>query len=122
MEEIGEPSGWRYLRAPEVGLVMVRGRTGGGGSPFNLGEATVARASVVLADRTVGHAYALGRDKRKAHAAALLDALSQAGEHDAVERLALRPTLERVTSERRQAEEEAAATTVEFFTMARESA
>ena len=31
------------LREPENGLVMVRGRTGGDGAPFNLGEATVSR-------------------------------------------------------------------------------
>ncbi|PLU68681.1 phosphonate C-P lyase system protein PhnG, partial [Sinorhizobium medicae] len=29
------------VRGPETGLVMVRGRMGGGGAPFNLGEATV---------------------------------------------------------------------------------
>ncbi|WP_163595022.1 phosphonate C-P lyase system protein PhnG, partial [Klebsiella pneumoniae] len=32
------------LREPENGLVMVRGRIGGDGAPFNLGEATVSRA------------------------------------------------------------------------------
>ena len=31
------------LREPENGLVMVRGRVGGDGAPFNLGEATVSR-------------------------------------------------------------------------------
>uniref|UniRef100_UPI0019543B91 phosphonate C-P lyase system protein PhnG n=1 Tax=Klebsiella pneumoniae TaxID=573 RepID=UPI0019543B91 len=38
----------RTLRAPEIGLVMVRGRIGGDGAPFNLGEATVTRAAVAL--------------------------------------------------------------------------
>ncbi|MGQ3358871.1 MAG: phosphonate C-P lyase system protein PhnG, partial [Phreatobacter sp.] len=38
------------LRAPEIGLVMVRGRVGGDGAPFNLGEATVTRAAVALPD------------------------------------------------------------------------
>ncbi|TPQ46110.1 phosphonate C-P lyase system protein PhnG, partial [Prosthecomicrobium hirschii] len=38
-------AGARDLRPAEAGLVMVRGRIGGGGSAFNLGEATVARAS-----------------------------------------------------------------------------
>jgi len=37
------------LREPENGLVMVRGRIGGDGAPFNLGEATVSRAAVRLA-------------------------------------------------------------------------
>ena len=39
------------LREPENGLVMVRGRVGGDGAPFNLGEATVSRAAVRLVDR-----------------------------------------------------------------------
>ena len=33
------------LRGPETGLVTVRGRIGGGGAPFNTGEATVTRAT-----------------------------------------------------------------------------
>ena len=37
------------LREAENGLVMVRGRIGGDGAPFNLGEATVSRAAVRLA-------------------------------------------------------------------------
>ena len=36
------------LRGPETGLVTVRGRIGGGGAPFNTGEATVTRATVRL--------------------------------------------------------------------------
>ncbi len=39
------------LREPENGLVMLRGRIGGDGAPFNLGEATVSRAAVRLAHR-----------------------------------------------------------------------
>ena len=38
------------VRGPEVGLVMVRGRAGGGGAPFNLGEASVSRASAAKAN------------------------------------------------------------------------
>ncbi len=56
------------LREPENGLVMVRGRIGGDGAPFNLGEATVSRAAVRLATGEVGFGYALGRDRRKAQA------------------------------------------------------
>ena len=42
------------LREAESGLVMVRGRAGGDGAPFNLGEATVSRAAVRLATGEVG--------------------------------------------------------------------
>nr|WP_269812739.1 phosphonate C-P lyase system protein PhnG [Aurantimonas marina] len=61
------------LRAPEAGLVMRRGRIGGG-APFNLGEACVARASVRLASGEVGHAMVLGRDTDHARLAAFFDA------------------------------------------------
>src|SRR5258705_11526000 len=50
------------LRQPENGLVMVRGRIGGDGAPFNLGEATVSRAAVRLSTREVGVGYTLGPD------------------------------------------------------------
>ena len=49
------------LRGPEVGLVMLRGRAGGGGAAFNLGEMTVARCSV-RAGGFLGHGYVAGRD------------------------------------------------------------
>src|SRR5487761_2763482 len=65
------------LRGPEAGLVMVRGRIGGGGSAFNAGEMTVTRCSVRMADGMVGHAYVAGRDERRAELAALCDALLQ---------------------------------------------
>jgi alpha-D-ribose 1-methylphosphonate 5-triphosphate synthase subunit PhnG len=50
------------LRAPEIGAVMVQGRTGATGAPFNLGEMTVTRASVRLGCGAVGHAWVQGRD------------------------------------------------------------
>src|SRR5262249_42420997 len=39
-----DPVDYVELRAPETGLVMLRGRIGGDGAAFNLGEATVTRA------------------------------------------------------------------------------
>ncbi|MEP5975168.1 MAG: phosphonate C-P lyase system protein PhnG, partial [Nitratireductor sp.] len=71
-EELAE-----LVRGPETGLVMLRGRMGGGGAAFNLGEATVTRATVRLATGEVGHAYALGRDRDKVRIAATVDALWQ---------------------------------------------
>ena len=63
------------LRKAETGSVMVRGRAGSVGKAFNLGEMTVTRASLRLADGTVGHAVR-GRDRQQAETA-LLDALMQ---------------------------------------------
>lgn len=108
------------LRGPETGLVMVRGRIGGGGAPFNLGEATVSRASVRLADGSVGHAYRLGTDRRAAELAALIDALAQDAARRALiaDRL-LTPLSERLRAEAAARAEETAATKVDFFTMVR---
>lgn len=109
----------RVLRAPEIGLVMVRGRVGGDGAPFNLGEATVTRAAVALPDGAIGFGHVLGRDKDKARLAALADALWQApATRDAVEAL-LRPVRDRIAAEAALKRERAAATRVDFFTMVR---
>ena len=66
---------YRVLRGPEAGLAMVRGRAGGGGAPFHLGEMTVTRCSVRTEAGFVGHAYIAGRSERAAQLAALADAL-----------------------------------------------
>lgn len=111
---------YTVLRGAEPGLVMVRGRTGATGAPFNLGEMTVTRCAVRLADGTVGHAYVAGRDPGKARTAAVLDALLASG-HDVarIEELVLIP-LERLEAGRRQTQaRKSAATKVDFFTMVR---
>jgi len=108
------------LRVPENGLVMVRGRTGGDGAPFNLGEATVSRAAVRLAGGEVGFGYVLGRDREKAHLIALCDALIQTQSHaEAVEMQVLAPLRVAMLAERGRKAAEAAATRVDFYTMVR---
>jgi len=71
--------GYKVVRPTETGLVMVRGRVGGSGTAFNLGEMTVTRCAVSLADGTVGLGYVRGRAPAHAEAAALADALLQRG-------------------------------------------
>jgi alpha-D-ribose 1-methylphosphonate 5-triphosphate synthase subunit PhnG len=108
----------RRLRGPETGLVMVRGRAGGDGAPFNLGEMTVTRCSVRLADGTVGHAYVAGRDARQAELAALVDALLQdAAQRATLEQAVIFPLAEAQAAARAAEARRAAATRVEFFTM-----
>ncbi len=108
------------VRGPETGLVMVRGRIGGGGSPFNLGEVTVTRATVRLGSGTVGHAHALGTDREKARLAAIFDALWQEpATREFVEQAILTPICGRIAAETRKKAEETAATRVDFFTMVR---
>lgn len=124
-DEIGKlwerlaPPAYAWLRRPETGLIMVRGRAGGDGAPFNLGEMTVTRCSVRLEGGPVGHAWVAGRDALHAERAAVMDALLQspAPTAELVEGV---DALERAQAERRlAASRKAAATKVEFFTMVR---
>ena len=106
------------LRGPEIGLVMVRGRAGGAGNPFNLGEATVARCTVRTTAGQVGHAYCLGRDLRQAELAAALDAALQGDAHAAVQDRVIAPLAAAQAERRALLARRAAATQVQFFTMA----
>src|SRR6266404_8215335 len=108
------------LRAAENGLVMVRGRIGGDGAPFNLGEATVSRAAVRLSTGEVGFGYVLGRNRNKAQMIALCDALVQSDEFaDAVEENVLAPLRAAMISARNRKATETAATRVDFYTLVR---
>lgn len=117
-EALQSRPGYQALRSPELGLVLVRGRMGGLGDAFNLGEMTVTRAAVRLESGETGLAYVAGRERRHAEIAAAVDAMMQSP--------ALRPQVEtpvvarlhRAQDERRSlAGRKAAATTVDFFTM-----
>jgi alpha-D-ribose 1-methylphosphonate 5-triphosphate synthase subunit PhnG len=108
------------LREPENGLVMVRGRVGGDGAPFNLGEATVSRAAVRLATGEVGFGYTLGRDSQKAQMIALCDALLQSDQFaGAVEAKVLAPLRAGLIAMRNRKAAETAATRVDFYTLVR---
>ncbi len=108
------------LREPENGLVMVRGRIGGDGAPFNIGEATVSRAAVQLASGEIGFGYVLGRDGDKARMIALCDALIQSRDYGpAIEAQVVAPLRAMMTARRDQRAAEAAATRVDFYTMVR---
>ena len=108
------------LRAPENGLVMLRGRVGGDGAPFNIGEATVTRAAVRIPSGEVGFGYVLGRDQNKARLSALCDALWQNADYrDALERDVLAPIRMRAAAERAHQRGQTAATRVDFFTLVR---
>jgi alpha-D-ribose 1-methylphosphonate 5-triphosphate synthase subunit PhnG len=108
------------LRSPESGLVMVRGRVGGDGAPFNLGEATVTRAVVKLRTGETGFGYVLGRDLAKARLIAVCDALLQSETYrNPIERNVVAPIRTRVNAARQRKQEQVAATKVEFFTLVR---
>lgn len=107
------------LRPPEIGAVMVQGRTGGTGQPFNLGEMTVTRCALRLASGAVGHAHVQGRDKAHATRAAVLDALLQTDQADALRTRVLSPLQAEETARRATRAANAAGTKVEFFTLVR---
>ncbi len=120
LRRLDAPPAFELLRAPETGLIMTRGRAGGTGQRFNLGEITVTRAAVRLHDGTVGHAYVVGRDKRKAELAAVFDALLLSGiEHERIIGELINPLVLARLRTRDIVARKAAATRVEFFTMTR---
>lgn len=115
-----------WLRRPETGLVMVRGRIGGSGARFNLGEVPVTRCAVRLDSGTVGVAWVQGRDARHAELAATLDALLQeparGSLHSNIHTHVLEPLAAAQEARRELKARKAAATRVEFYTLAREVA
>lgn len=114
------PPDYEMVRQPETGLVMVRGRMGGTGSPFNLGEVTVTRCVVRLETGETGNAYSLGRNKQKALQSAVIDALWQRDDMKTrIETEIIAPLAESQAAEKDTVREETEATKVNFFTMVR---
>jgi alpha-D-ribose 1-methylphosphonate 5-triphosphate synthase subunit PhnG len=114
------PPDYVELRPIETGLVMLQGRIGGDGAPFNFGEATVTRATVRIPSGEIGFSYVLGRDRDNARLTALCDALWQnEATRDRLEREVLGPIRARLEAERGRRREEIAASRVDFFTLVR---
>lgn len=120
VEHAGDAS-YHFLRKPEIGLVMARGRVGGTGPPFNLGEMTVTRCAVQLANaEIVGFGYVGGRSPQRAELVAGFDALLQVAEHSVrLQSKVIEPLDKRQRSRREGAASKIAQTRVEFFTMVR---
>lgn len=112
-------SAYRKIRAPETGMVMVRGRTGGTGQAFNVGEMTVTRCVVRLDEGSTGYSYIMGRNKRHAELAALADAHLQGNDQAHWMATLIQPLQLQQQQKRSQREAEVAASKVSFFTMVR---
>lgn len=110
---------YRRIRAPETGMVMVRGRAGGTGQAFNVGEMTVTRCVVRLDDGSTGYSYIAGRNKQHAELAALADAHLQGQEQEHWMETLVRPLQRQQQHKRLQREADIAASKVNFFTMVR---
>lgn len=115
----GPEQPFNWLRRPEIGGVMVQGRTGGTGARFNVGEITVTRCSLQLDTGEIGHAVVQGRNKTKAKQAAVVDALMQSPAADRLKLLVLEPLAKEMQATKRARAAKAAATKVDFFTLAR---
>lgn len=110
---------YRLIRAPEIGMTLVRGRMGGTGSPFNLGEMSVTRCVVRLADGRTGYSYVAGRDKQHAELAALADAHLQGAEQAHWLSRLIEPLAAAQQAQQAATAAETATTQVEFFTLVR---
>lgn len=109
-----------FLRRPETGLCMVRGRVGGTGPAFNLGEMTLTRCVVRTSDGRIGYGYVAGRDTLHAELAAYCDALLQdEAARAGLDALLLAPLRGELARRQARRTAETEATRVEFFTMVR---
>lgn len=113
------PYEYRYIRKPETGMVMARGAMGGRGQAFNVGEVTVTRCVVRMADGAMGYSYVLGRSVRQAELAAVVDGLLQGTEADFWFEKIIMPLLQGQQQRRQRREQEVAGSKVNFFTMVR---
>lgn len=118
--QLGEDVPFEWLRKPQTGLVMISGRAGGTGNPFNMGEVPATRCSIKLGDGIIGHAFVQGRDQQHAEFAAVFDALLQHEEQtEFLVKKVIDPLRTREQEHAKVRSRKAAATKVDFFTMAR---
>lgn len=111
---------FKTIRAPEIGLVQVRGRMGGTGSRFNLGDTTITRCVVQSSAGHYGYAFIRGRDKDHALCAAKLDALMQ--EHPlkgVIDIQVIEPLQRQLRERQKRKQSETERTQVKFFTLVR---
>ena len=119
MKTLGELPKYTFLRQPEIGLAMVRGRAGGTGEVFNLGEITVTRCVIKL-ENVTGFGYVGGRSKSHAELAAVCDGLLQQDEwFSEVSDRVIKPLQTKLIEQQQKQQSRTEATKVEFFTMLR---
>jgi alpha-D-ribose 1-methylphosphonate 5-triphosphate synthase subunit PhnG len=119
-QEISEKPIYRHLHKPETGSIMVRGRAGGSGIRFNLGEMTATRCTIQIVKGHVGSAYVMGRDHRHAELAAIFDALLQDPlHHHKISNSVVSILKDSCDKRKEEVSKKSAATKVDFFTMVR---
>lgn len=119
-QSLGQEPDYDFIRKPETGLTMIRGRTGGSGQPFNMGEMTLCRCAIRLANGTLGISYVPGRNTQHTLIAALADALLQNSDtHDQLQRELITPLYELQQQTKADRANQAYSTKVDFFTLVR---
>lgn len=121
-ERYGALPQFQWLRRPQTGLAVVRARTGGTGSQFNLGDMSLCRCALRIDSGEMGVAYVAGRDAQHAQWAALFDALLQSSDAERVEKVTqsvLRPIEHALEQQRATVAAQAQSTKVDFMTMVR---
>ena len=119
VKTLGDLPEYRFLRSPEIGLTMVRGRAGGTGGVFNLGEMTIARCVAIVEERT-GFGYVAGRSRRHAELAAVCDALLQHPDwRNRVRESVIEPLQKERDRQKEIQQRQTESTKVNFFTLLR---
>lgn len=111
-----------WVRAPQVGAMMVRGRVGNTGQLFNLGEITATRCSLAVEGGAIGVAYIVGRSRRHAALAAMFDAILQRENDASIQTAALvRCLAEQARGRRDRVVAQAYTSKVDFSMLLREA-
>ena len=120
IKTLGHLPKYTFLRKSEIGLAMIRGRAGGTGQAFNLGEMTVTRCVVKMEENIKGFGYVGGRSKRHAELAAVCDGLLQQEKwFQKVSDCVIQPLKAKYSDRQQKQQSQTDATKVEFFTMLR---
>lgn len=114
-----EPLVYSHIRNPEVGMVMMRGRAGGSGQAFNVGEVSVTRCVVKLESGEMGYSYVLGRNLLHAEIAAVLDGLLQGEQAEHWFERVIVPLQQQQLTQQAARDHEVMGSKVNFFTMVR---
>ena len=121
--KLDELPSYSFLRSPEIGLATIRGKAGGTGKPFNLGDMTITRCVVNITvnhEVITGFGYVGGRSHRHAELAAICDGLLQSAQwHDYIQGEVIKPLQAAQRAREETKAEETAATKVNFLTMVR---
>lgn len=117
---------FQWIRPPETGLVMVRGRIGGSGSKFNVGELSITRCAIRLdvssSTQSMGMGWVKGKNPRLAEMVARLDALLQVPDYfEKIMATVIEPIAAEIAQKNDQMAKKTASTKVDFYTLARQS-